>query len=366
MSRTLLMLKPVPLVSFLPGGGGTFTRASEASYYTQPPNTTGNFLAWAANNVLRVNDMRDGIPGGALFEQSAINRCLWSEDLTNVVWTKTGCSISGSLVTAPDGAVDCNVVQFTASAAATCSQLIGGTADATTYVARFWVRKASPGNVRISYLLRDGTTAVTADKTVGTTWTLVEDSRSWGTGATPPSFAIQNDAAGTAQDVEVWGGHIVAAALQGLTSYIRTTSAVVTRSADLLTYTSVPLAMRSGRFTYRTSPVYSGVVSGSGTGYAIFAMSAALSTYVTGNGGCQAKINGVDQFAKVAGSFNANQILTQVVDLAAAVWTISGYTTNNGAGAAGTPTVFADGYLSVGSRATVTAFNGRIWEPYAA
>lgn len=370
-----------PLVRFTPAGGGTFTRASEASYYTQPPNETGGFLAWAASNVIR-EDRRDGVAGGYLFEPSRTNYARYSEALDDAAWVKTACSISSAAGVAPDGEADCRTISFTADAAAECRQLISSTANSSSYMTSFWARhKTGSGNIRLSVTDRAGVVVTSADQPISQTWKMINPIATvpfylnWGVaGPGTPSVAIVNGSAGAAQDVEIWGVQvefISSANTAAPASYIRTVAAAVTRAADLLVFASSPSTMRGGRWTMRIAPTYANTDTNTGgvTGqHTVFGFHATNDDAMKAEGATLgAYVGGTNRFTKAVGTYSRDQIHTHTVDLPSAKITIAGYTTNDGVGAVGLVPTFADGYLSVGSRAGVasTAWTGRIWEPVA-
>lgn len=73
------------------------TRASAATYVD-----ASGVVQTAAADVARLDYMAGD--RCLLVEGAATNRWLWSEDLTNAVWAKTGCTIGSNVTTAPDGA----------------------------------------------------------------------------------------------------------------------------------------------------------------------------------------------------------------------------------------------------------------------
>lgn len=351
-----------PLVRFS-DTGGTFTRTSEGSYYLGAPGGAGStFIAWASSNALRY----DAIDGTqlALFEGSQTNLCNYSEDLNQASWTKTGASISGTTATAPDGQADCNTVTFTASATDMVMRTVTGTADNTSYMTTVYARRTSgSGNVRLRIVKRDGVASVSADLPISTTWTRIEYSVNWGTGATTPEVGIINDVAGSAQSVEVWGFD-VKATLTFPTSYIRTTGGSATRGADVLTYTSMPAAMATGRWRYACRPLYSNT---EGTAVAAsFGLSSTLDSYVSVNAAVNLVSNAVTSFTRAI-TFNRQQQMTITPDCTAFTMTVAGALTGNGTGVVGSNPSLATTYLRVGS-----IYNGarvayqRIGEPYAA
>jgi len=353
-----------PLVRFS-DTGGTFTRTSEGSYYLSAPGGAGStFIAWAASNALRY-DAVDGTQL-ALFEGSQTNLCNYSEDLNQASWTKTGASISGTTATAPDGEADCNTVAFTASAADSVMRTVAGTADNTSYMTTVFARRTSgSGNVRLRVLKRDGVASVSADLPISTTWTRIEYAVNWGTGATTPEVGIINDAAGSAQSVEVWGFD-VKATLAFPTSYIRTTAGSATRGADVLTYTSMPATMATGRWQYACRPLYAHGENGAVA--AAFGLSSTLDSYCGLTAGVASLVtNATTRFTRTPITYARQQPMTLTPDCGAFTMTVQGALTGDGTGSVGTNPSIATTYLRVGA-----IFNGarvayqRIGEPYAA
>jgi hypothetical protein len=352
-----------PLLTF---AGGTFTRTSEGSYYTRPADGPGvPFIAWAASNELRY-DLIDSTPL-ALFEGSQTNLCFYSEDLNQASWIKTGASISGTTAAAPDGASDCCTVAFTASASDMVMRPVAGTSDATTYMTTVFARRTTgSGNIRLRVLDRSGAAQVSSDIAIDTNWKRIEYAVSWGTGVATPEVGVINGSGGTAQDVEVWGFDVKSGATIGAfpTSYIRTTGASATRSADVLTYASMPLRMATSRWRFAYRPLYSSTETL--TIAAIYGMdSAADSSIATSGTSVIAYAAGVSKFSRTPITYARNQAMTLTPDCGAFTMTVAGAATGDGTGAVGTTPAYATTYLRVGA-----IFSGarptfaRIGEPY--
>lgn len=355
----------IPLTRF---SAGTFTRTSEASYYTQPPGGEGStFIAWASSNVLRY-DAIDGTPL-ALFEGAQTNLCFYSEDLNQASWIKTGASISGTTATAPDGTADCCTVSFTSAAGDMVMRPVAGTADNTSYMTTVFVRRTSgTGNVRLRVVNRAGVANLSPNRAISTTWTRIEYLLNWGTGATTPEVGVINDSAGGAQTVEVWGFDVKAsAACNAPTSYIRTAATTATRNQDVLTYASMPTRMASGRWQYQARPLYSSSETLLANP-ASFGMASALdSCIILAPTTAQAVSSGAVSFSRTGLTYSRHQAITVTPDCAAFSMTVSGATAGNGTGATGTNPSYANTYLRVGSihNGTRPAY-ARIGEPYGA
>jgi len=364
-----------PLVSFKPGGGGTFTRASEASYYNAPPNTTGGFLSWAPVNTIR-EDQIDGVAGGYLFEPAQTNLCYYSEDLSQASWIKGGgLTVSGTTAVAPDGAANCCTLAFTASATDSLSRPVAATTDATAYTSSVWVRKtAGTGSVRLRVIDRNSVTTTTANISISTTWKRIEYVAVWGTGVATPEIHLLNDVAGTAQSVEVWGWDIKSSVIGGAarnapSSYVRTTSAAATRAADDLSFATTPTAMLSGRYTFRFAPNYATGESSASSAYFTTGTTFNGIDSRTGISTLSAQLANVVKIAGPAITFaSRNLVMTAIIDLAAARITITGATTGSGTGALGVAVSHTQAILYIGKFNAASTFyaGGRIWEPYAA
>lgn len=350
---------------------GTFTRTSEASCYTQPPGGAGStFIAWASSNVLRY-DAIDGSPL-ALFEGAQTNLCEYSENLNQASWVKAGASISGTTATAPDGDADCCTVAFTASASDSVMRTVSGTADNTTYVTTVFARRTSgSGNVRLRVVKRDGVASLSGDLAISTTWTRLEYVVNWGTGATTPEVGIINDAAGTAQSVEVWGFDVKSAATVGsfASSYIRTTNGSATRNADVLTYASAPQVMATGKWRAEIRPLRaSSETVNPISPNSFFHLSSTVDSFITlTTVSASAIAGGVTQFTKASLVYSRQQAIVLTPDCAAFTMTVAGATSGNGTGAVGTNPSYGTTYLRIGSSHTgARAAYARIGEPYAA
>ena len=358
-----------------------FTRSTEGSYYTGVPNTTGSFLAWAGVNGKR-EDKRDGLSDLWLYESSKTNLCLYSEAFDNASWTKTGgTTVGAGVTTAPDGEVDCKTLSFTAVNTDRIGSDVTGTADAKPYVTSVWVRRAAgAGNVRIQILDRAGATLTSGDIAVGATWTRVFYYAAWGTGAVTPNARLLNDAAGTAQDLEIWGFQVESAgqgasggygALQVPTSYIRTTNLHVTRGDDLHDITSCPSALYNDTVKYQVSPICGSTLTTqvvsmhfgfSGGGLGIF-----TSMEMRNGAVFNRERANVAQHTKTA-PYATDQVLTIVHQPQEGYVTVNGATSGNGSGTAGTPVVATPTACAVGGGAvnygTNYIANARIGDPY--
>lgn len=163
-------------------------------------------------------------PAGILLEGAATNVVLWPRDLTNAAWTKTSCTAAHTQV-GVDGAANSASLLTATGANATCLQAITLSSSARAQSAR--VRRVTG----------TGTVQMTTDG--GGTWTPIVLTAAW-TRFYIPVQTLANPSVGFRI---VTNGDAIAVDLvqneTGVwTSEIPTTTAAVTRSADVL---SVPL-----------------------------------------------------------------------------------------------------------------------------
>jgi len=266
----------------------TFTRASTATFYDQ-----NGVLQTAAAGVARFDhDPVTGESLGLLIEEQRTNLLTRSEEFDDAVWTKTRASITANTVVAPDGTLTGDKLfdDTTASNTHQIARAISWTSG-VTYTRTLYAKAAEytrfrfqlPSNafgtaINASFDLQNGTVvSVTSPGTatitpVGNGWyrcsvtatataTVSETEISCG--------LIQGSNTSYTGDgfsgIFIWGAQLEAAATPS--SYIPTTSATVTRSADaavmtganfsswfradegtLYTEASRPFAVPSGQF----------------------------------------------------------------------------------------------------------------------
>ncbi len=229
----------------------TFTRSTTGTYY----NSSG-VLTTAAINAPRFDYNPSTLaPLGLLIEQSSTNLDLYSQDFSNVIWVKNAATVTSGATTAPDGTTTGTLLVPTAiSTNHYVTQVVTFTgigtfsfyAKAKEYTA---VTLSNSPNNYIHFDLTNGNIS-----TLGTGWGSASctpvgngwyrctgtnsTSQTWGqtvifalnsfisNGNTAPTF-IGNGTSG----VYIWGAQLEALAFP--TSYIPTTSAQVTRAADV-------------------------------------------------------------------------------------------------------------------------------------
>jgi len=274
--------------------GAQFEQRSAATAYT--PTTTQivrNFvptLLTAAAGVARFDhNPVTGESLGLLIEEQRTNLLVRSEEFDNASWAKSQASVAANTIVAPDGTLtadklveDTSVNQFHAVSSA--SATIGNVFTCSVFVkaaerSRFMLREfgANPNfavfNILTGVVIAKTGAASASIAPVGNGWWRIEMGYI-ATNATIGLYLMPDNATGVADrlytgdgfsGIFIWGAQLEAAATPS--SYIPTTSATVTRSADsavmtganfsswfradegtLYTEASRPFAVPSGQF----------------------------------------------------------------------------------------------------------------------
>ena len=231
------------------------TRASPATTYAK--TSAGALTAFGAN-LLRITDL------GLLVEDARENLCIRSQELDNASWTKTNATISANATTAPDGTSTADkIVESAGAGTHECRSTSFAQASSTTASYSFYAKSAgrtfahldvsdgATGDVFAYFNLSDGTTA---NLTTSGSWSAASASTElladgWvrciiiatkGGGTSAQMFIYPASNSSTisytgdgSSGIHVWGVQGEVGAFPS--SYIPTTSASVTRSADTVT-----------------------------------------------------------------------------------------------------------------------------------
>lgn len=217
------------LPSMITGVGGTFTRATSATYF----DSTGT-LQTAASGVPRIGI----VPGlttrpGYLAEEARTNLIVRSEEFDNANWPKTTVTVTADATTAPDGTISADLLTAT-GADSNIAQVSITAIAATAYTFSVYMRASSAQTVSI--FLTDGgggSGNTSAICNVTTSWQRFTVTRT--TSALTTLISAQIGGAGTfstGEAVFAWGGQVEQGAFAS--SYIKTIAAPVARNADIL------------------------------------------------------------------------------------------------------------------------------------
>lgn len=220
-------LKPSFLVDYttgsaIPSIGGVapvFTRATIATYF----DADGVMRTAAAGEMRFTHDPVTLEPLGYLPEGARPNRCLRSQEFDNAAWVKTNVAVTANDAAAPDGTTTADLLTATAGNGTVINDL--GVVASAAKAGGLWIkRKTGTGNIDLTL---DGGAGWTT-KAITAAWTRIQITQT----LADEDFGIRIVTSG--DEVWVWQGQVETAAF--LSSDIFTTSAAVTRNADVLTY----------------------------------------------------------------------------------------------------------------------------------
>ncbi len=233
----------------------TFTRSTTGTYY----NSSGVLTTAAINEARFDYNPSTLAPLGLLIEQSSTNTFLYSQDYTNIYWTKSGLStITGNATTAPDGTITAGLWTSTSNGASLLTSLNNNVAIAAgTYTISIYYKNNTGtflniycsdtgSNYSAAWVnLSTNTVAVTSNGNFsGASGTVTASSNGFyklNLTFTKPITANSQITIGnlvTASNsftkyvgsIYLWGAQLEALAFP--TNYIPTTSAQVTRASD--------------------------------------------------------------------------------------------------------------------------------------
>jgi hypothetical protein len=329
------------LVDFRPGVLDpriTFTRASTGTYFD-----AAGVMQTAAINAPRFDHHPATLKRlGLLVEPQRTNLLLRSQEFDNAAWNKSDSTVTANAVVAPDGTISADKLVEAASTAVHYVNRTGTLTASTTYALSVYAKAAERSRVQLAGSAGSWSATLTAtfDLAAGTvvssSWvaaSIVSVGNGWyrctvvgTTNAAPASsqhtqiVLIQS---GTTQSylgdgtsgLYVWGAQLEAGAWPS--SYIPTTTATVTRSADVCTGT----------------PSDFGVIDAEGTMYAEYSYAGGSSADAPNNRfvlGIDAGTN-ANRHLLYNTSFGGIQGLTQVASATTGLVSVAGTVGANGA-----------------------------------
>jgi len=189
--------------------------------------TTGTYVdRYGVVKTAAINTMREE-KDGWLIEGASTNLALHSEAFDDAVWTATTSTITANTTTAPDNNLTADTLAVTAANSKVDQSI---TFLASTYTLSVWIKKISGfGDFRLSIF--DGTTqTLSVNSTATTEW--VRHKLTVSVSAGNGSVAILNESGGNVSSFAIWGAQLEVKPFT--TSYMSTTTAAVTRAADII------------------------------------------------------------------------------------------------------------------------------------
>lgn len=203
----------------------TFSRASTATYFD-----AAGVMQTAAIDELRLTYDPANLAAGpcALVEDAATNLLTYSEQFDNAAWTKFGTvTVTPNTHTAPDGSLSADTI--TIAAFSGIYQLVSATIN-TPFVGAIYVRGDTAQTIRI-VANTDVSGYVATNVTVTDSWQRVAVQKTTGASDTVINLQIYSSSTGAA--FQLWGADLKVGYIDD--SHIPTTSAAVTRAADVIT-----------------------------------------------------------------------------------------------------------------------------------
>ena len=206
-------------------------------------------VTWARPTLGRYEDIYNSVQSAAidipreekhgfLSEGASTNHLLWSEDLSNAAWAVSGVVVTPDNSTSPDGALTADDLTYSATGEL-IGQGFGSSLPSTSYTASIWLKGIISETVTVS-VSDDVTQTGSIQVNLTSEWQRVQVSV---TTAALPSLIVRvtRTASDNTTTLSAWGAQLEATPFA--TSYIQTTSASSTKSADnvtLPTYNNAP------------------------------------------------------------------------------------------------------------------------------
>jgi hypothetical protein len=210
----------------------TFTRASSKTV----TNSAGVLETVGIDVPAFDHNPTTGESLGLLVEEQRTNLCLQSAAISTSPWAANGIETCvASTLTDPAGGLNAFKINFSGAGAFERWQQPITVVNGTAYTLSAWVRSTSGTT---SFRIRFGAGVTSSDLTATTTWQRFNFTLTAST--TAGFFAFNSPSTGIATEIHAWGAQLEAGAFP--TSYIPTTTAAVTRSADVASITGSALS----------------------------------------------------------------------------------------------------------------------------
>jgi len=206
-------------------GDLTVTRATTATRV----NSAG-LIESVASNVPRL-DYKDSTCPSILVEPQRTNLALRSQEFDNLTWTIFNGSVLANQTIAPDGTNTAEKVTMGGAGSATLRQTISGVSNGTVVTFSLYIKQGSG----VTAFLDISDTKSTVDITPTANWTRYTYSVAFN--STNNFIDIELRGTSGVAYCYIWGAQLEAGSYA--TSYISTTSASVTRNADVISKTGI-------------------------------------------------------------------------------------------------------------------------------
>ena len=215
----------MPLVSKSFSDIITFTRASSGTYF----DATGTLQTATTNNARFDYDPSTLAARGMLVEEQRTNLCLHSEDFSNVAWNKLNATVTSNSSTSPSGTTTADTLSASTSDGVITQDIIVSTS--TNYTFSVFLKSDTTTNLTLFLFTTSFATISSQAITVTNSWQKFTVSGNSGVNTTIRVSIGGGSTFSSPEVVYAWGAQLEAGAFP--TSYIATTAASATRSADV-------------------------------------------------------------------------------------------------------------------------------------
>ena len=228
-------------------------------------------------NIPRL-DYSNGTCPSLLVEPQRTNVTLWSSSFDNAAWTKNNSTATANATTSPSGIQDADLITSTSTTETGVYYFpsVGGTNTWSVYAkkgtGRYLLLNTDATIIAAKFDLQDG--VIVGTPSAGATASIQDAGNGWyrcvitsATSANRFTIFITNNT--TTNDLSssvglsyyLWGAQLEAGAYP--TSYIPTTSASVTRNADVISKTGISSLIGQTEGTFFTEFYYNGIIDNS-------------------------------------------------------------------------------------------------------